>query len=199
MKKNKVKVNYTEYLVDLFKSLGAGSRIEQIVQLQVNLIYNKGEVLNAFNKIQFIYIYRQQLTFAVTANPVFIVFVEILQIIQPNGIFIITATLLNLANQFRDIGFQINQKIRGFYKSDHGLKNIKIALIILISQVTTLMKIGCKDMCIFIDRPILYRNPVATVYFIHLSEPAVQKIDLQVKRPSLHVTIKVTEVGVLLH
>jgi hypothetical protein len=53
------------------------------------------------------------------------------------------------------------------------------------------MKIRCKDIGIFIDGSVLYNSFVRFPDFQYLGKAGIKKIDLEVKRPALHVFIKV--------
>jgi len=54
-----------------------------------------------------------------------------------------------------------------------------------------LMKVGGENIRVFVNGSILYGGPVASVNFVDLSEPAIQKIDLQVESPPGHILIEV--------
>lgn len=78
---------------------------EEVVQFKVDTIYDEGKILHAFNKIKVVNINDQHLAFLVVANPIFVMPIQVFQIIQANRIFEISSTLLDLTNKFGDICF----------------------------------------------------------------------------------------------
>ena len=61
------------------------------------------------------------------------------------------------------------------------------------------MEVCCEDVCVFVDRAVLNNCLAAFADGTHLVEPAVKKVDLQVKRPLGHVGVEVAEVRVLIN
>ena len=70
-------------------------------------------------------------------------------------------------------------------------------MIVAVIDVSACMKICRKDVGIFVDGPVLYDGLAAVADLPHLVEPAVEKVDLQVKRPACHVVIEIPQVGVV--
>ena len=78
------------------------------------------------------------------------------------------------------------------------MKNIQIALIIALRDIAAGVEIGCKDECVLVDRPVLHRALGACADLMDLLEPAVQKVDLHMKCPAVHVGVEIAEVRVVL-
>jgi hypothetical protein len=59
------------------------------------------------------------------------------------------------------------------------------------------MEVGSKNISIFINGPVLDHVFSAVSDLNYLPEPGIQKIDLQVKRPALHVLVKTMQVRIV--
>lgn len=79
------------------------------------------------------------------------------------------------------------------------MEDVEVALVVTVANVTAMMEMGRKDVCIFVDRAVLNGGLLVSPDFVHLPEAAVQEIDLQVKRPSRHILVKVAQVGIVIH
>lgn len=172
---------------------------EKVIYFQINFIYNEGKVINVLDKIDFIYINDQKFAEIITCNPLFIVPIEVFKIIEPDSILIVTASLLDLAHQLGNIGFQIDEQIGRRHKLDHRIKNVVVTPVIALVYKTALIKIRRKNVSVLVNGSVLYCGPVVVPDLIHLFKTTVQKIDLNVKRPSRHVLIKISHVWVFIH
>lgn len=76
------------------------------------------------------------------------------------------------------------------------MKDVQVTLVIPFRYVTTLVQVGRKNVRILVDCSILNGRFVAVLDFVYLFEPAIQKIDLDVKCPFCHIVIKVSEVRI---
>ena len=65
-------------------------------------------------------------------------------------------------------------------------------MVIALVDMPALAQVGSKDVCIFVNGAVLYNGSFAFADLAHLVKAAVEKIDLQVKRPARHVVIKIT-------
>jgi hypothetical protein len=61
------------------------------------------------------------------------------------------------------------------------------------------MKVGCKNVSIFINGPVLNYSFSSIPDLYQLIQAAIQKIDLQLKAPAGHVLIKIIEVRIMLY
>ena len=133
----------------------------------------------------------------ITRDPLLIMFIEILQILELDIELKVPVSFRDLLNKLRDVGPQIDQKVGRFNKADHRIIDIEIALVVAIVDVTTGMKIGGEDVCVFVDRTVLDHGSRAFADLANLVETAIQKIDLQMERPLCHVAIEIAEIWVL--
>src|SRR6267154_4353064 len=82
------------------------------------------------------------------------------------------------------------------YKVDHRMKNIEIALVIAIVDMAAGMEVFGKNIGIFINGSVLNDGLLTFPDDPNLVKPAVEEIDLKMKRPTGHVFIKVTKIRV---
>src|SRR5687768_9862241 len=108
---------------------------EKVIQFQVDAIHYGGKVFHTFYEVEIIHIDDQQLTLLVLTYPGFVVLIQVLEVVKPDGIFVISSALFNLLDEFRDISLQIDQQIRWPNEVDHGSKNIQIALVVAIRNI----------------------------------------------------------------
>jgi hypothetical protein len=60
------------------------------------------------------------------------------------------------------------------------------------------VQVCCENVRVFVYRAVLYDRFIAFADLADLVKPAVQKIDLQVKRPLRHIAVKVPQVRILI-
>lgn len=61
------------------------------------------------------------------------------------------------------------------------------------------MEVGGKDVGVFVDSSVLNYSILPVSYFQQLLEPVVEKIDLEVETPPLHIAVEVRQVRVVLN
>ena len=61
------------------------------------------------------------------------------------------------------------------------------------------MQVGRKDERIFVNGAVLYHVPVVPTDVHHLPKTAVQEVDLEVERPTLHFRVEVVQIGVFIN
>lgn len=62
-----------------------------------------------------------------------------------------------------------------------------------------LVQVSGKNVSIFINGSVLNNGLFAFADLPHLIKPAVQKVDLQMKRPTRHVVIKIAQVRIVIN
>src|SRR5688572_7949344 len=112
--------------------------MKKTVEFQVNLVDDESKVVDIFNKIKIVHIDHKKLALLVSADPLGIVLIQICQVVESNSIFKITTSFLDLTHKLRNIGLQINEKIRRLNEFDHRVEDVEIALIVTFGNVTTL-------------------------------------------------------------
>ena len=61
------------------------------------------------------------------------------------------------------------------------------------------LKIGCKDVSVFVNGAVLRHFLSAGFQCVKLRKPGGQKVHIQVECPTLHVLVEVVQVGVVIH
>ena len=79
------------------------------------------------------------------------------------------------------------------------MKDVKIALIVAVGNMMALVQVGSENVGVLVNRAVLDNRFFALSDLMDLIEPAVEKINLQVERPSGHVVIKIAEIGVMVN
>ncbi len=79
------------------------------------------------------------------------------------------------------------------------MKNVKVALIVTIVDISTSMKIIGKDVSIFVDRPVLNGWPFTASDFANLSKAAIQEVNLKMECPSGHIIVEVAQIWILVN
>jgi hypothetical protein len=59
------------------------------------------------------------------------------------------------------------------------------------------MQIGGENMRIFINRPVLDNSFTSILDFDQLLESGIQKINLQIEGPPVHIKVKITQIWVV--
>ena len=79
------------------------------------------------------------------------------------------------------------------------MEDIQVTGIIPFGYVTALIEIGCKDICVLINCPVLDGGHIVRLDFGNLPEATVQEIDLKIESPSRHILIKILQVRVFVN
>jgi hypothetical protein len=82
---------------------------------------------------------------------------------------------------------------------NHGMKDVQITLVISITDVAALVKVGRENVSVFVNGSILNDGFIAVADLVYLIKPTVQEIDLQVKSPTRHVGIEILEVRIVVY
>lgn len=133
----------------------------------------------------------------VFGGPLFIMGVEVLEVLQFDVVFKIPVALLNLLHKLRNIGLQVDEQIGRLDEIDHRMEEIQVALVVAIIDKATGVEVGSENVGILIDGPVLDDGLVALPDLPHLVETAVEEEDLEVKRPALHVIVEIAQVGII--
>src|SRR5688572_8030185 len=78
------------------------------------------------------------------------------------------------------------------------MENILVALIVAIRDISAGMEVLGKNESIFIDRPVLHGALRTGLDLVNLFEATVQKVDLHMKSPAMHVSIEIAQIRVII-
>lgn len=126
-------------------------------------------------------------------------FVQGLQVLQPDVELVLSVALLYLLNQLGDIRFQVDKQVGRLNKVDHGVKDIQIALIVPVADMSAFVQVGRKYIGVLIDGSVLNDGLITVPDLVHLIKTAVEEINLQMKGPSGHVRIEILQVGIMIY
>ena len=132
----------------------------------------------------------------VILDPVLILVVQAGEIVNPDGLLILAAALLNLLYKIRDGGLQINEKVRHLHQGHHKVEEVGICLEIPRAHQTHIVEVRSEDSRILVDGPVLNDDIVGLGNLHHVLETLVQEINLEIERPSAHILIEVREIWI---
>lgn len=167
------------------------------MQLALHHIDYLGEVVLAAGKIDVIGIDDEQSTAAVAVDPAFVFFVEAAEVVQADAALVITAPHLDVVYQRWDAGTQVNEEIWWLDLGRHGFEQIQVIVVVSPSHQAHVVQVAGKNVSIFVNGPILNDRFFSTQDRQNLLVSAVQKVNLQVERPTVHVVVKINEVRVV--
>ena len=83
-------------------------QLKQSEKLGVNFVNNDAKVFFIFSKLVRISVYDQQWSFCITSDPLIIKIIQFFQVIKPDIFFVFPSSFLNLCDQCRHRGIQVN-------------------------------------------------------------------------------------------
>ena len=104
-----------------------------------------------------------------------------------------------MAHQSRDATSDVNHEIRKFYQTDHKIKEVGIVFKIPVTHHTDIMKIWSENLRIFKDSSILNNCIITLGDFYYIMKSLIQEIDLQVERPSFHILVIISQIGIIIN
>lgn len=173
--------------------------MKQAVQLKVDATHYPGKVLSVADKIRRVDVNRHDSALAVSSDPLFIVVVDVLKILQLDIELVVPIPFLDLLHQLWNVGFQVNQQVWRQNKIDHGMKQVQVVLIVPVVHEPTGVEVRGENVSVLVNSPILDNCFVVLPDLADLVEAAVEKINLEVKRPLFHVIIEIAEIGVVIN
>ena len=173
--------------------------LEKPVNIRIDVVDDRSQVLGLVTEIVIINIHDQHFAQVVSLHPGFIAFIKVFKVVEPDVVLIFSAALLNLFHNDGDGGTKVDEKVGGLDERTHQVKKGKIIFKVTGTHQTHAMKVWSKNVCIFINRPVLDDLIARLANSDDLTETAVQKIYLEVEGPPLHVLVKVVEVGIIVH
>ena len=119
----------------------------------------------------------------VILDPVLILFVETCQIIDANALLVLATAFLNLGNEVRNRGAQVDEQVRIADKGHHQVEEVGIILEVSCGHQAHVVKIGGENPGIFVDGAVLNDDIVGLGDVHHILESLVEEVNLEVERP----------------
>jgi dihydroorotase len=135
----------------------------------------------------------------VAGDPFLIVAIEVFEVFDANRTLVLPSSPGYLLNELRNPCPQVNQKIRGLDHAAHGLKQVKIGVVIALIQVLSLFEVLGEDKGVLVDSPVLDDGMGTAANFKDLIEAAIEEVDLERESPFGHVVVKILQVGIVVH
>jgi len=92
---------------------------------------------------------------------------------------------------------QIDEQVGRLNLSSHRVEELEVIFEVALLNQSHFIQIGRKDGRIFVNRAILNDGLHPPAYFDDLLQALVQKVHLQVERPSAHVVVKIYQIGIV--
>ena len=121
----------------------------------VYLIGNKCEIFDPVLKIEFIRIDYQQIPF-IGCDPILIMTVQPLKVVQLDALLVITASFLDLGHQVRHTAAQVDQQVRRTYHGHHQIEELHVGIVIAPAEIALLEIVRNEDMYTFKKGAVLH-------------------------------------------
>ena len=121
------------------------------------------------------------------------------EIVDTDAALVFASTFLDFSHHVGDGTAQVNHQVGSIHQGYHQVKQVAVVVIIAAAHKPHIVQVGGKDVGIFVYRAVLYNYIVAPADLNYVAEALVQEIDLQVERPSLHILVKICEIGVVVN
>ena len=169
------------------------------MDLRVDLGDDLSEVLRIGVEAVILHVDDQQLALVVGLDPGLITLIEALEVIDADGVLIVTSALGDLLHQLVHRSLQVDEQIGRRDGVVHVLEQPEVVLEVARGHQPHRMQVGREDVGVLVDGAVLDHIATAAADLQQLLEARVEEEDLQVEAPPLHVLVEVEQVGVVVH
>ena len=173
-------------------------RREKSVKFSVYPVADLLEVLRSVLELDSVDIEDQKATLVVL-DPVLIPLVQTGQVVYPYALFLFAAALLYLGHDIRNRRSEIYHQIRRIDQGHHQVEEVGIVLEIAGGHQPHAVEIRSEDTRILVDGPVLDDDVLALGDIHHILEPFVEEINLEIKGPTLHIFVEISEIRIKVH
>ena len=131
--------------------------------------------------------------------PILVSFVEPGDIVYSDALLIVPAPFLDLAHEVRNGRTEINQKVRRIDQGHHKVKKVGIVFKITGGHKPHTVEIRGENACILVNGPVLNDYLVALGDIHHILETLVEKINLKIERPALHIFVEISKIRIVVN
>ena len=132
-------------------------------------------------------------------DKIFVLVIQILEIIDLHGLLIIPAAFLDLCNQCRHGLTKIDHHIGHLHLRFHQVKQFHEGLIVPLTEVTSLVVIAHEDVYTLKNRAVLHNRMGGFLNGQHIFEALFEEIGLQAECPSINISVVVFEIRIKAH
>ena len=132
-------------------------------------------------------------------NKIFVLVIQIFEIVNLHGLLIIPAAFLDLCNQCRHGLTKIDHHIGHLHLRFHQVKQFHEGLIVPLTEVTSLVVIAHEDVYTLKDRAVLHNRMGGFLNGQHIFEALFEEIGFQTKRPAVDITIVIFQIRIEAH
>ena len=164
-------------------------------EFAVNAFGDLTEVRGVAFKLEFIAFHHDEAPL-VGGYPMLVEVVEPLEVVDAHGLLKVASALFDVRDESRNRGFDVNHEIGQLDERHHEIKQVGVVLEVAVAHHPHLVEIGGKDASVLKDGAVLDDGVAASTDGHNVFETLVEKIDLQVERPSVHVLIEVFKIRI---
>ena len=132
----------------------------------------------------------------VLRDPALVEVIQALEIVDAHGFLEITSAFFNLRHKIGDGRADVDHQIGELDERHHEIEEIGVVGEVAVAHHAHGMQVGGEDACVFKNGTILNDGFFAPRNGHHILKSLVEKVDLQIERPALHIFIEVFEIGV---
>ena len=166
----------SNFLPCLFSSLKG----EEAEELGIDMIGDPTEVVGVVAKLDMVAIDDEQVALVVL-DPVLVLVVKSLEVVELDLLLIATGTLLNLRHERRHGGTHIDEQVGHLDERGHEVEQVLIVVEVAIGHESLVVEVGRKDAGILVDSTILDDVLIGLADLDHVFETLVKEIDLQIE------------------
>jgi hypothetical protein len=170
--------------------------MEKSVQFGLYHLQHVRKIFGAVVEVEVIDVDDEQFAFLVVGDPVFVAFVEALEVVDTDAAFVVAASALDVLDQRRDAGAEVNEQVGRLELRGHALEQREVIFKIAAFHEAHVGQVGRKNVRVFVDRPVLDHRALPPLDVEYLLVAARQEKHLQIERPAFHLQVKIGEVRV---
>jgi len=163
----------------------------------VDLVDDGGKVLFAMEEVHVVDLDDERLALVVVHDEVLVAAVQTLEIVDLNLLFVVASTLLDVTNEVRDAGSEVDHQVGHLDHVHHLLEELHVGLEVTIREVALFAVVGHEDIDALEDAAVLNDGVVGLVDVEDILEPLLEEVDLKRKRPSLDVVVVVLKIRIV--
>ena len=133
----------------------------------------------------------------IVLDPGFVAVVEAGEEVHAHGLLEVAATLVNLVDEVRQAGADVDHEVGEADQGDHGVEEVGVVVKVAVGHHAHGVEVGGEDAGVFEDGTVLHDGVGALGDLDYLLEALGQEVDLDVEGPTGHVGIVICQIGIV--
>ena len=165
-------------------------------ELGIDLIDDFSEIRRVVLEIQVVGLDDQHASLVMVVDKIFVLVVEVLEVIDLHRLLIIPTSFLDLGDQRRHRFTEVDHEVRHLHLRFHEVEEFHEGLKIPWGEVSALVIIADEDIDALEDRAVLYDRMRGLLDSDHVLVALLEEIGLEAESPALDIAVVILEIRI---